>query len=319
MEVSPPTYRREFWKSPHHVWLALLTLGLGFVSAQELYLLIGAAAYALGWVYLPDLGFFRNWVDKRRDAERKKSELEELQKFLKRREAILDSLASHRRERYRTLVAVCRDIEKAGGENILLDPNAPFDPRLRRLDELMWTYLRLLSIEQSLDQFLELEQREALPQLLLEADREIAGLRAELEHLSGAGSAPLLEQRKRLLDSCLERRDVLTRRIQRLDQARANLALVLSEQERLDHQIKLLRADAIAARNAQGFMARIDATVEQLDQTNKWLAQMAEFRDLVGDLPATDLRVGYEAPKPPLLSSAPPAQTPGRIRGKIRQ
>ena len=41
--------------------------------------------------------------------------------------------------------------------------------------------------------------------------------------------------------------------------------------------------------------SRIDATVEHLDQTNKWLSQLDEFKDLVGDMPATELRVGYQA------------------------
>jgi len=68
---------------------------------------------------------------------------------------------------------------------------------------------------------------------------------------------------------------------------------VVAEQERLDQQIKLIRADAVAMKNAESLTARIDATVEHLDETNKWLAEMDEFKDLVGDMPSTELRVGY--------------------------
>ena len=34
------------------------------------------------------------------------------------------------------------------------------DPRLRKLDELMWTYLRLLVMEGSLESFIETESQE---------------------------------------------------------------------------------------------------------------------------------------------------------------
>ena len=90
--------------------------------------------------------------------------------------------------------------------------------------------------------------------------------------------------------------------------AQANLALVVSEQERLDQQIKLIRADAVATKNAEILTARIDATVEHLDQTNKWLSEMDEFKDLVGDMPSTELRVGYQASAAP-LPSAPATPT----------
>jgi hypothetical protein len=84
--------------------------------------------------------------------------------------------------------------------------------------------------------------------------------------------------------------------------------LVVSEQERLDQQIKLIRADAVATKNAETLTARIDATVEHLDQTNKWLSEMDEFKDMVGDMPSTELRVGYQsgATSLPATPTAPP-------------
>ena len=87
----------------------------------------------------------------------------------------------------------------------------------------------------------------------------------------------------------------MRKRQQRIEQAQDNLALVVAEQDRLDQQIKLIRADAVATKNAEALTARIDATVEHLDQTNKWLSELDEFKDLVGDMPATEVRVGYPA------------------------
>src|SRR5690242_19046 len=163
MDEQPPNYHREFFKSPHHAVLGLLTLGLGFLSAQLLGLIVGATAYVLGWIYLPDLAFFRRWVDRREENARRAQEAQKVADFVQRRDCLLRSLTAPRRERYARLSQVCRDIESATADNLLASADPTTDPRLRKLDELMWTYLRLLGIEQSLEQFLETERGENVP------------------------------------------------------------------------------------------------------------------------------------------------------------
>jgi hypothetical protein len=302
MEDQAPNYRREFLRSPHHASLALATLGLGFLSANPLGLIVGATAYVLGWIYLPDLGFFKRWVDRRNEAARQAADALKVQEFIQRRDRLINSLSSALSQRYHRLVEVCRDIESAGAESPLVESGSSGDPRLRKLDELMWTYLRLLGIEESLERFLETERRDDLPKLVQEAEGEAGRLGQELEGLKAKGGGPVFETRQRYLNSRLERLEVLRKRLARVEQAKANLALVLAEQERLDQQIKLIRADAVASKNADALTARIDATVEHLDQTNKWLSEMDEFKDLVADMPSTDRRVGYEAARiPPML------------------
>jgi hypothetical protein len=180
----------------------------------------------------------------------------------------------------------------------------------------MWTYLRLLSIQESLEKFLETERSENLPALVKDAEAEATRLNAEVDALKAKGNGAAVETKQRYLGSRLERLEVLRKRQQRSEQAEANLALVVSEQERLDQQIKLIRADAVATKNAETLTARIDATVEHLDQTNKWLSEMDEFKDLVGDMPSTELRVGYQATATPLPSaSAAPGSPPPIIQG----
>ncbi len=313
MEEQAPNYRREFLGSPHHATFGLLTLGLGFLSANLLGLIVGATLYALGWVHLPDMAFFRNWVDRRHEAARRAAEMQKVADFVRRRDALLDSLSPSLRERYSRLAAVCRDIETASADSPLASSDSTADPRLRKLDELMWTYLRLLGIEQSLEQFLETERRENLPGILKEAEAEAARLSSEVDALQAQSDKVLLETRQRYLGSRLERLEVLRKRQQRIRQAQENLALVVSEQDRLDQQIKLIRADAVATKNAEALTARIDATVEHLDQTNKWLSELDEFKDLVPDMPATELRVGYaSAPAPPLIGQPAPQLQTGR-------
>jgi hypothetical protein len=316
MDEQPPNYHREFLASPQHATLGVLTLGIGFVSGMVLPLIAGATLYTLGWIYMPDLPFFRRWVDRRREAARKDEELKKVSDFALRRQSLVGSLSPERRGRYTTLAHVCRDIETASADNMLASADSSTDPRLRKLDELMWTFLRLLGIEDSLERFLETERRENLPTLLKDAESEVASLKDEVEKLKAKGASPALDGKKRYLDSRLERLEVLRKREQRLQEAEQNLSLVCSEQDRLEQQVKLIRADAVATKNAETLTARIDATIEHLDQTNKWISELDQFKDLVGDMPSTELRVGYEASVAP---RTPPVIEPTRKREAIRQ
>lgn len=304
MDFQPPAYRREFFKSPHHAVLGLATLGVGFIvgATYPLALVLGATAYVLGWIYLPDMPLFRHWVDRRHQAVQDAAAQADIAKFVQQRDDMLASLSSSGRAHYQTLADVCRDIEAAGAETSLSPGDPDDDPRLRKLDELMWTFLRLLSIEDSLNQFLETERRDDVPGIVKEAEAEMARLTAEFEQLKAKGtSIATLDPKERLIDSKLERLDVLHKRQDRIAQAQANLALVVSEQERLEQQVKLIRADAIASKNADTLSARIDATVEHLDQTNKWISEMSEFKDITGEMPDSPKRIGYAASVPPKI------------------
>ena len=273
--------RRAFWKSPHHAALAVLTLGAGFATGEPLYFLAGATAYVLGWVYLPDMAFFQRWRERRLSAETHQTAAAELAQFSKRRDALLASLNSQLRERYHLLAKVCRDIESAAETS---ESGLTSDSRLRKIDELMWMYLRLLSTQQSLETFLETERSEDLRGSIAAAEKEATG-----------GTPAQNETQERLLSSRRERLEVLRKRLQRVEEAGSNLELVKSEQARLSEQIKLIRADAVATRNAGALSARIDASVAQLNETNKWLSEMDQFRDLAGDLPMGETRFGFEA------------------------
>src|SRR5216117_2797251 len=223
MDDQAPNYRREFLRSPHHAAFGLFTLGLGFLSANLLGLIVGGTLYTLGWLHLPDMPFFRRFVDRRHEAARRADEAQKVADFVRRRDALLDSLSSSRRERYSRLAAVCRDIETASADNLLAAPDPASDPRLRKLDELMWTYLRLLGIEESLEQFLETERREDLPGMLKDAEAEAARLTGEVDALKAKGDNGSLETRQRYLGSRLERLEVLRKRQQRIQQAQENL------------------------------------------------------------------------------------------------
>ena len=303
MSEPTPSRWRAFLQSPHHAVMALCTLGAGFATGEPLYFVAGVTAYVLGWIYLPDMAFFRRWRDRRANAATDAVEAAELAQFAKRRNAMISSLSSRLRERYQLLANVCRDIERAAVEDDYgNEASLTSETRLRKIDELMWMYLRLLSFQQSIETFLETERREDLRGGVTMAEDEIQELEAEAKALPDGAQS---DTKQRLLTSRRERLDVLRKRLQRVEEAESNLELVTSEQERLAEQIKLIRADAVATKSASAVSARIDASVEHLNQTNKWLAEMDQFRDLAGDLPITEGRIGFDAMKgPPPLPTA---------------
>ena len=186
---TPPNYRRAFWTSRHHLWLALLTLGLGFASGHPLGLIAGATVYALGLVFLPDAGFFRRAVDASENAVRDSAVAAQLAEFQQRQQTLLAGLSAGRRTRYNQLVAVCRDIEAASA-----DAQNPTDletaTRRQKLEELSWTYLRMLSVEQSLEVYLETERREQLPAAVRTLESETQTLATEVSALKQAKPIP---------------------------------------------------------------------------------------------------------------------------------
>ncbi|MDR1281400.1 MAG: hypothetical protein LBK99_11335 [Opitutaceae bacterium] len=288
---QPVRYRRIFLKSAAHAWLAVLTLGVGFASAEPLGLLIGGVLYTLGHLYLPDTTWFRRRVDARRQAADQIAAQARAAAFEQPRAQIVAALSSDRRQRLDTLAAVCTDISAASSEAAAGELALSLDTRLRKLDELLWTYLRLLTIGQSLEIYLETERREQLPQTAEAAEAEVAALEADIAAAATAttrqdsAATSALDTRRKLLSSRRERLQALRQRLARVAQARANLELARSEQERLVEQAKLIRADAIANKNAGALGARIDLSIEHLAETNRWLAEMSDFKDLTTRLP----------------------------------
>ena len=310
---------KKFLKSPHHLWLLALTIGVGFISANPFILLAGVALYVVGWIHLPDMDIFQNWVRKNTDRIAAIKSQAEVQAFMERRQSLIAGLTPERLRRYLDVAHVCQDIEKAtrdGAAGAVTDA----DPRLRKLDELMWTFLRLLVMEGSLESFLATESEEKLPSDIETSKTEITTLETDIKAATARGETPTAKLR--LLDSKKERLAVLSKRQDRVSEATENLTLVAAEQDRLVEQIKLLRADAIAARNADTLTARIDATVQHLTETNKLFSEMDQFKDLVADdMPQSGARLGFStaAAANPAAAVPPPVIAEPRRDVRMKQ
>jgi hypothetical protein len=305
---------KRFLKSPLHLWLAGLTLGVGFLSANVVIFGVCVGLYILGWVHLPDTAMYQKWVKRHLDGLAQQADNAKIQAFIARRTSLISQLSRERRSRYQDLGNVCQEIIKATQDNNQIEGD---DPRLRKLDELMWTFLRLLVMEGSLEGFIQTESQEGLPEEVATCKSEVADLEKQIAAMPAGGNVAI---KQRLLDSKKEKLAALVKRQTRLEEATDNQTLVASEQERLVEQIKLLRSDAIASRNTDALTDRINATVDHLNETNKLISEMDQFKDLVADdLPVTSARLGFAtttaAEPPPILDDDSVARR-NRARGR---
>lgn len=289
-------YFREYLHSKLHFIFGGATLGIGFLSASWLMLIIGIVAYIMGLMFIPDLPWFKKRIDAKYKSIADAADALQIEQFKLKRDSQFRSLTPSRKEKYNDLSDICKEIEKTTLESITVEDDAS-DVRLRKLDELMFTYLKLLCIEQSVEIFIESERDENIPKEIEQTENKVKSLLVEIEKLKAdpQSSARVLDSKQRLFNSFSEKLDVLKKRIDRYEQAKGNIQLVSAEQQRLSEQIKLLRADVVATRNADAISTRIDASVSHLEDTNKWLSEINEFKDVVGDIPSSNKRIGFES------------------------
>ena len=100
---------KKFLKSPLHLWLLALTIGVGFLSAHPLVMLAGLALYVVGWIHLPDSGLFQKWVSRNMDQIASAKSQQQTQAFRERRQSLIAGLSPQRLRRYQEVAAVCQE------------------------------------------------------------------------------------------------------------------------------------------------------------------------------------------------------------------
>lgn len=285
--MSDINYRAAFWKHKAHYVLAGACATVLLVSGHIFGAIVGITGYIIGLINIPDMKFFRNMVDKERKEVDDKIQEAKVAEFKAKRDRQLEALTRSKKECYANAAYICKDIEEAigygDGQSLVLS----------KIDELMWTYLKLLSIHQFLEKFIEIERQENLEESIKEVQDEAASLAKEIEKLKAAKQDQMASHKQKLLLSVEEKLNTIRKRFARLQEAKNNIEVVSCEEARLIEQIKLLRSDAIATKNAEGLSLKIDATVEHLDQTNQWLSEMKDFQDFSDEIPAGVSRIGY--------------------------
>lgn len=256
---------RAYWRSPHHAWTALGTLGLGLASAQVPVLILGAAAYALSWVFLPDSRWFRRWAERRFSPL---SGLPSTTDFEQERTRVYMQLTPAGRRSYDALAKLVEEIRHGSG--------GPDSPHAGRLSQIAWTYLRLLSSKEALRHFCAKEQSEVIRGELEAVAEELRQLEIRAREAAERGDAVEAGATEQLLQSKQGRHTSLERHYEQVRKAESDLDLTVAEMERLYDAVRLMRADLMARRDPDALGAEIDRTTAHFHRTHDWLRGLEE-------------------------------------------
>lgn len=267
-------YYKEFFRSPAHAWTALLTVGAGLATANPIGLIVGGAVYALAWIYFPDSKMFKARIDKLRAAqELQKAKIGDAAHKQEINRA-LDDLPAAERKRF-------AEFQKLSGEiaNTLKSHSSsgyyPVETLTENLQEIEGTYLRLLNQLARLQAFTTKERTESLEASIQEAESGARRLEEQIASVRATDpNNPSLRTRERTLELQQTRTNTLRERLQRLNQAEANLELVQTDLGRIEEQLKLLLADAASRIDSGSFSHQVDASMNHLTQTNQWLSEL---------------------------------------------
>ena len=295
--MEPINYFKEYLHSKLHLYIGVGCLLAALFTGHLLVLLLALAVYGGCMAFIYELAFFKNKVDAKYAGIQKTEDDQKMVAFRSNRDRQVLALTKSRQIKYAELSAICQSIEKTTMEQVGT-ADAASDARNRKLEELLYTYLKLLSIEQSLEQFIEGSRDENVAKEIDDAkdslddvNKAIVALQADKD-----GNPENVIAKQRLQASYADRLEVLKKRLNKVDLAKSNIELVTAEQSRLNDQVRLIRDDSLSSRNADSLSDRITDATANLEHTNDWLAQMSEFKDVVGDMPPTTARMGFEVP-----------------------
>lgn len=242
-------------------WLGLTAFGLlGLVNWGFWVIGLGVElAYLLGLSQSPR---FRAWVDGLDEATR--GAVAQLEKLLAR----LDEAA---RARHRRLLERCQLIldnleEDSAGTQVQHDA----------LQRLVWLHLNLLHARQGLDTLL----REAAKRGEAEDD---------LTRRIGKLEKKRIDVDDELGRSLSAKIEVLKQRAERQKEARQKVAQIDAEVDRVEHQVELLREEAVLSTEPAAVARRIDVVSEGLSETMRWVRIQdgldAEMEQMAEEIP----------------------------------
>jgi len=264
--------------------MALAAFGVLGIANPGFWLL-GAAAELSYLGLLSSSARFQRLVQGERLAEKASSHGARVERAFRR-------LSPTSQARYRDLVDETRQILGLGASEGSSEVFQGW--RTGNLNELLWLFMRLLT---SREQILSTQSRVDRGRL----EEAIVGLRQRVE--AAEADSPLA----RSLQATLS---IQEKRLENLDTARQNLAVIDAELERIEKQVRLLRAESAVSGGPDEVSARLDAVSSTLTETSRWMDQHDDLlRSLDGDEAMTgSLPTLPEAPAegPPPVPPPPP-------------
>jgi hypothetical protein len=264
--------------------MALAAFGVLGIANPGFWLL-GAAAELSYLGLLSSSARFQRLVQGERLAERAQDRDDRVQEAFQK-------LSRHSQTRYRDLVSECRQILGLAADEGSGDVLRGL--RTGKLNELLLLFMRLLT---SREQILNTQARVKRADL----EENVASLRKRVEAVDS--ESPLA----RSLWATLS---IQVKRLENLESAARNLAVVEAELERIEQQVRLLREESAVSGGPEALSSRLDAISSSLTETSRWMDQHA---DLFGSEETSEALLG-SLPKLPStpLEEPPPVPRPSR-------
>jgi chemotaxis protein histidine kinase CheA len=180
---------------------------------------------------------------------------------------IVNFLEPEPRRRFETLRARCLEMRSiargVGGQQ-----TAAEDLSTPALDRLLWTFLRLLRSQQSMEQFLESTSPAQIRARVEEAKTKLA-------------AAPADERFKRSLQDSVAAQEM---RLQNYEKAGANAEFVRLELDRIEAKIQALAESGVNRQDPDTLSSQIEGVAESVQSTETAMRELQQITGLVDQL-----------------------------------
>lgn len=184
--------------------------------------------------------------------------------------AAVENLAEKRRERYRRLLGQCRAILGTGAPLDEDTLGGLRDMKERNLNQLLTIFLRLLTSQEVIRDYLSRVDTKGLEGEIAEVEKQLADLDPEAD---GALT--------RSLQGTL---DIQRKRLENLEKAQASLRVIDAELQRIEQQVELLREEAAIAGDPEALSNRLDSVTIQMTETSRWMDANQQLLGSLGGL-----------------------------------
>jgi hypothetical protein len=234
--------------------------------------LVAAAEVA----YLGFLGThpkFQKYVEAQ-EAKATRQEGNESAELVVRR--ILGALPRPLVQRFEQLRARCQELRQIATE--MRDPHqigtaAPLEEmQLASLDRLLWSYLRLLFTQHSLERFMQKADERQIQQDIKDAEVRLKALPREADD-------PRRQKIRKLLEDNLE---TCRARLANFQKARENYELVQMEINRLENKIRSLSELAVNRQEPDFISGQVDQVIASMVQTERTMSELQSITGLEG-------------------------------------
>jgi len=220
------------------------------------------AFWLLGMAYEVGYLFFMAGSDRFQRLVQGTALLKEKQKWKEKQTNVFINLDLESQERYGKLAYLCNMIIRNADNLRVADQD---DLRISGLNQLLWTFMKLLNSKIKINKILKQVTREDI-------EKEINRITTRMSKEDPASAI------HRSLQGSL---DIEKKRLDNLIKAGDSMKVVESELDRIEKQINLLHEESLVSSDPDVLTGKLDSVMESLQGTSRW---MSEHNELFGSI-----------------------------------